>query len=201
LVPAAACSSSTAWICGSRTGGATALHPIWPILGSDGRADGHDRERLRCARAGRLEAARKLFAAAGENAEALEGLGLAAWWLDEEAALDARERAYRLYRERGDARPGAPGPFALSAEGALEELAASAGLAVTERAEAVTVWEYADDETALRGLLAPGPAVRAIETAGEEAVRAGILEALAPFLTREGGYRLENTFVYVVAGG
>jgi hypothetical protein len=72
---------------------------------------------------------------------------------------------------------------------------------VTQRAEAETAWEYADDETALRGLLAPGPAVRAIEAAGEEAVRAGILEALAPFRTREGGYRLENTFVYVVAGG
>src|SRR5436190_16806115 len=28
LRPAAACSSSTAWIWGSRTGGATALHPI-----------------------------------------------------------------------------------------------------------------------------------------------------------------------------
>jgi DNA-binding NarL/FixJ family response regulator len=48
--------------------------------------------------------ARKLFAAAGEDAEALEGLGLAAWWLDDEAALDARERAYRLYRRGGDAR-------------------------------------------------------------------------------------------------
>jgi len=48
--------------------------------------------------------ARKLFADAGESAEALEGLGLAAWWLDEEAALDARERAYRLYREQGDPR-------------------------------------------------------------------------------------------------
>ena len=83
-----------------------------------------------------------------------------------------------------------PGPFALSAEGALEQLAASAGLTVTERASAVTAWEYADGETALRGLLAPGPAVRA-----------GMLEALAPFRTREGVYRLENTFVYVVAGG
>jgi hypothetical protein len=36
--------------------------------------------------------------------------------------------------------------------------------------------------------------------AGEEAVRAGILEALAPFRTRDGGYRLENMFCYVVAG-
>ncbi|MEO8682649.1 MAG: helix-turn-helix transcriptional regulator, partial [Vicinamibacterales bacterium] len=35
--------------------------------------------------------------------EALEGLGLAAWWLDlADVVFDARERAYRLYRERGD---------------------------------------------------------------------------------------------------
>jgi hypothetical protein len=96
--------------------------------------------------------------------------------------------------------PDAPGPFALSAGGVLEQLAASAGLAVTERAEVATAWEYPDEETALRGLLAAGPAVRAIEVAGEEAVRAGTREALAPFRTRGGAYRLENTFVYVVAG-
>src|SRR4051812_18719555 len=41
--------------------------------------------------------------AAGETPEALEGLGLAAWWLDlSDVVFDARERAYRLYRERGD---------------------------------------------------------------------------------------------------
>ena len=35
--------------------------------------------------------------------EALEGLGLAAWWLDDAAVtFDARERAYRLYRQDGD---------------------------------------------------------------------------------------------------
>ncbi len=38
-----------------------------------------------------------------ESAEALEGLGLAAWWLDRfDGVFDARERAYALYRERGD---------------------------------------------------------------------------------------------------
>ena len=36
-----------------------------------------------------------------ESAEALEGLGLAAWWLDlADIVFDARERAYRLYVER-----------------------------------------------------------------------------------------------------
>jgi DNA-binding CsgD family transcriptional regulator len=38
-----------------------------------------------------------------EHPEALEGLGLAAWWLDlADVVFDARERAYRLYRERDD---------------------------------------------------------------------------------------------------
>ena len=51
-------------------------------------------------------AARLAFEAslqAGESAEALEGLGLAAWWLDlADVVFDVRERAYRIYRERGD---------------------------------------------------------------------------------------------------
>jgi DNA-binding NarL/FixJ family response regulator len=42
-----------------------------------------------------------------ERPEALEGLGLAAWWLDlADVVFDARERAYRSYRQRGD-NPGA----------------------------------------------------------------------------------------------
>ena len=41
----------------------------------------------------------------GETPEALEGVGLACWWLDDEARVfDARERAYRAYVDRGDAR-------------------------------------------------------------------------------------------------
>jgi DNA-binding CsgD family transcriptional regulator len=39
----------------------------------------------------------------GETPEALEGLGIAAWWLDEaNVVFDSRERAYKLYQERGD---------------------------------------------------------------------------------------------------
>ncbi len=42
---------------------------------------------------------------AGDVPEALEGLGTACWWLDDEATVfDARERAYRGYVERGDQR-------------------------------------------------------------------------------------------------
>ncbi len=39
------------------------------------------------------------------TAEALEGLSWAAWWLEDvEACLDARERAYLAYRDRGEVR-------------------------------------------------------------------------------------------------
>jgi ATP/maltotriose-dependent transcriptional regulator MalT len=39
----------------------------------------------------------------GGDPEALEAIGVARWWLDDaDGTIDARERAYRLYRERGD---------------------------------------------------------------------------------------------------
>ncbi|HZW76591.1 MAG TPA: hypothetical protein VFF43_23765, partial [Caldimonas sp.] len=38
-----------------------------------------------------------------ETPEALEGLGVAAWWLDDaNVVFESRERAYKLYQERGD---------------------------------------------------------------------------------------------------
>lgn len=43
-----------------------------------------------------------------ETPEALEGLGLAAWWLNlGEVVFDSRERAFRAYRSRGDQRSAA----------------------------------------------------------------------------------------------
>ena len=77
--------------------------------------------------------------------------------------------------------PGAPGPFALAAPGALEELAAQAGLAPTDAGEVTTTWDYPDRETALRALLSAGPATRAIAAAGEERVTAAAIGAIAPY--------------------
>jgi LuxR family maltose regulon positive regulatory protein len=56
---------------------------------------------------GEWEQAQVYFEAAhgqGESAEAVEALAMAAWWLDNASlTIESRERAYRLYREGGDA--------------------------------------------------------------------------------------------------
>ena len=57
---------------------------------------------------GEWQQARRCFEAILEQreaAEALEGLGMAAWWLDDMATVfDTRERAFHLYRKRGETR-------------------------------------------------------------------------------------------------
>jgi LuxR family maltose regulon positive regulatory protein len=73
----------------------------WEGLASEELSGGWDR-----LADGEWEAAGALFRSAlarEESPEALEGLSWAAWWLDDaEAVFDARERAYRLYRARGE---------------------------------------------------------------------------------------------------
>ncbi len=95
--------------------------------------------------------------------------------------------------------PGAPGPFALSDPGALERLAREAGLTPLENTVVECTWSYADLDTALRGLLAAGLAVRAIRHSGEEPVRQAVTTAIAPFRTLRSGYQIENRFRFLVA--
>jgi SAM-dependent methyltransferase len=95
--------------------------------------------------------------------------------------------------------PGAPGPFALSADGALEALARQAGLAPRIVETVACPWDYPDEQSVLRGLLSSGPAIRAAQVKGEDVVREAILKALAPFKTRSGGYYLSNHFRYMIA--
>jgi SAM-dependent methyltransferase len=95
--------------------------------------------------------------------------------------------------------PGTPGPFALSQPGALASLAHAAGLRTVAEDDVEVVWAYPDEPTLLRGLLAAGPAVRAIAAAGEARVREAVLAAVAPYRTAGGDYRLHNVFRYVIA--
>ena len=95
--------------------------------------------------------------------------------------------------------PGAPGPFALSEPGALEEFTERGGLVPGERREVLCVWTFPDEDTMLRALKSTDFAVKAIDSAGEQKVDDAIREAVAPYRSHDGGYRLENVFTYVVA--
>jgi SAM-dependent methyltransferase len=94
--------------------------------------------------------------------------------------------------------PGAPGPFALSDSEAIVRLFDQAGLDVASTADVAVDWSYPDETTAIAGLMAAGPIVRAIQHAGEEAVVAATVEFLQPFRTDVGGYRVTNVFRYAI---
>lgn len=95
--------------------------------------------------------------------------------------------------------PGAPGPFALSAPGRLEELVSAAGLKPVDDGEVPVPFEYPDLDTAVRAHLASGPARRAIEHAGFDATEAALRAALTPSVRPDGTSRHDNAFRYVVA--
>ena len=116
-------------------------------------------------------AARTLFSKAlerKETPEALEGLSRAYWWLDDADRLrDARERAYRIYRERGDAR----GAARVALELAMDALVFRAEEAVfngwTQRARRLLDGEEPGPE---HGLLAVRDAFFALVLEGDTAI-------------------------------
>ena len=75
-------------------------------MSGQGAGGGRLRQPTTALRRGQWERARAGFEAVladAESAEALEGLAEAAWWLeDAEEVLSARQRAYRLFRRRGE---------------------------------------------------------------------------------------------------
>jgi SAM-dependent methyltransferase len=91
-------------------------------------------------------------------------------------------------------------PYALSAPGNLEAALADAGLRVTDHGEVMCCWRYASMDDAARGLLCSAGGARAVQAAGEHAVRDVLQRTLAQFqdpATR--GVSMENTFLWVVA--
>ena len=94
---------------------------------------------------------------------------------------------------------GAPGPFALSDELALRSFAESAGLRTLQVTDVACHWYYPDLATALRGLGSSGVAIRAAEHSGENALNEAHAEALAPFRTNDGAYRMAASFRWLLA--
>jgi SAM-dependent methyltransferase len=95
--------------------------------------------------------------------------------------------------------PEAPTAPRLWQPGVLEGLAEEAGLRPDESFDFAWAYEWEDEEEAARALLSPGLAVNAIRRAGEEPVRAAIVEAISGCRGPDGSYRAENEWHYLVA--
>jgi len=89
-------------------------------------------------------------------------------------------------------------PYALSTVDGLERALADAGLSIAVSEELRLNWEYADDETAIRALLASAGGARSVAAVGEARVREALVAALAPFVDAACAVVVRNLFRYVV---
>jgi SAM-dependent methyltransferase len=115
------------------------------------------------------------------------------WGRPERIALTPVFAALRELR--GAPPPGPP----LAAPGALEQVAAGAGLAPEAAFDVAFALDYPDEAALLRRLCSPGPVAELVEAVGEEAVTAVILEALAPCRLPSGGYRVATEWRTLIA--
>ena len=90
------------------------------------------------------------------------------------------------------------GPFPLSADGALRDLAVAAGLEFVAMDEVQCIWLYANLDIALEGLLSAGTSVYALRNSREEEVRAAVAKAIEPYERKDGSYKLRNSFRYLL---
>lgn len=95
--------------------------------------------------------------------------------------------------------PGAPGPFALTENHLLEKILEALGLKVINSTDVDSIWDYDDEESALKGLLSAGPSARVIEHAGIEKATAALTSSMHPFKQAGGHIVYHNKFRVIIA--
>jgi ubiquinone/menaquinone biosynthesis C-methylase UbiE len=95
--------------------------------------------------------------------------------------------------------PGARGPFSLSEHHLLENILQEAGFKIISTTDVLSVWDYPDTGTALKGLLSTGVAARVIAHAGFEQVYDTSAKAVAHYVQTNGHVIYRNKFRVVIA--
>jgi SAM-dependent methyltransferase len=95
--------------------------------------------------------------------------------------------------------PGAPGPFALSSQSALEAFSSTAGLEPQEIVDVDCTWEYTSLAVALKGLASSGVSAKARIHSGDQAVNQAHEQALQSFQQPDGSYRIGASFRCLLA--
>jgi SAM-dependent methyltransferase len=95
--------------------------------------------------------------------------------------------------------PASKGPFALSGDGVLESIVRDAGLRATDKGEVMAPFVFADDDMMWRTVRSAGPIQAAMQTIGEDQVKAAVLRAAKPFRDNTGRISMSNRFRYLTA--
>jgi SAM-dependent methyltransferase len=117
------------------------------------------------------------------------------WGNHEHNDLEPMKRIARPFLSGGKSAE----PPTLWQPGVLEEIAGAAGLTPVESFDHGFAYEYPDDESLGRMLLAPAGLGTLVGPTHEAEVRAQIVEAMAPFRDPEGRYRLYNELHHLIA--
>lgn len=89
-------------------------------------------------------------------------------------------------------------PYALSGPGGLEGLLAGAGLEPVAAGEVALAWAHDSVEDTILSVLCSAGGARATQAAGEDAVRAALAPAIAPFTRADGSVSMDNVFRYAI---
>jgi SAM-dependent methyltransferase len=83
--------------------------------------------------------------------------------------------------------------------GVLEAMATEAGLMPKGAFDTSWAYEFPDEETLGGAMVAPAGLAALVGPSREEALKAAIVEGLAPYRTEEAGYRLHNEYHCLIA--
>jgi SAM-dependent methyltransferase len=95
--------------------------------------------------------------------------------------------------------PDAPRDPDLSRPGALETLAVAAGLTPEREFDATWTFEYPDEDTLGRAMVAVAGLAILAGPEREDELRTAIVDGLAPYRGPDGGYRLSNEYRFLIA--
>jgi SAM-dependent methyltransferase len=134
---------------------------------------------------------------AGRVAKPRAPVVIQVWGAHERCDLEAMKQVARPFLP---ARPAdAPPDPDLSHPGALRALAAQAGLEPGDEFDAVWAFEYPDEKTLGRALVAVAGLATLVGPEREHELTTAIIEGLAPYRRADGSYRLSNEYHYLVA--
>ena len=126
--------------------------------------------------------------------------GIVAVWGLPEGCGRGRASEGPLARRCRRRQPALRGPFtAYQTKPSSRRSPAKPALTPSAVVDVPCAWVYAEPRDCTRGMLSAGPAERAIRASSFERAREAVAASIEPYRTASGGYRLNNTFRYLVA--